>query len=159
MSERATISGVSIVRPLLRVRGSDLRAYLRSIGQPWREDSSNASPKYQRNVVRQVLQADEALTRRLCELADRCRELREALDGAAPRLGERFACAELIGKPRIVAEHAARRWLIARGCDVNALSQAVCARLVEMATTPSSPLRQHFPGGRLVRRRKGHLSL
>jgi tRNA(Ile)-lysidine synthetase-like protein len=157
MGERATVSGVPIVRPLLRVRSDDIRLYLRSIDQSWREDSSNRTAAYRRNVLRAHLQTDPALTPILCELADQCRALREALDRAAPHLPERFPCALLKDLPPLIAEHAARRWLAERGCDPNLLSNDTCARLVRQATDPTAPLRQHFPGKRLVRRRKGHL--
>jgi hypothetical protein len=157
MSECANVSGVPIVRPLLRVRSDDVRSYLRSIGQPWREDSSNRSTAYRRNVLRARLQTDPTLTPILCELADQCRALREALNRAAPHLPERFPCALLEDLAPLIAEHAARRWLTERGCDANLLSNDTCARLVRQATDPTAPIRQHFPGKRLVRRRKGHL--
>lgn len=42
----------AIVRPLLSVRGEDLEAYLREIGQAWREDRSNRDLRHARNRVR-----------------------------------------------------------------------------------------------------------
>ncbi|HEX3322623.1 MAG TPA: tRNA lysidine(34) synthetase TilS [Terriglobales bacterium] len=44
-----------IVRPLLGVRRRDLTDYLQSIGQAWREDSSNLETRHMRNRVRHVL--------------------------------------------------------------------------------------------------------
>ena len=44
-----------IVRPLLSFHHQELVDYLRKIKQPWREDSSNADPKYTRNRVRRQL--------------------------------------------------------------------------------------------------------
>ncbi|MEZ5353398.1 MAG: tRNA lysidine(34) synthetase TilS [Bryobacteraceae bacterium] len=45
-----------IVRPLIELREREVRAWLTSIGQPWREDSSNESPAFARNRIRkQVL--------------------------------------------------------------------------------------------------------
>ena len=58
------------IRPLLATGRADVEAYLRAIGQPWREDASNATDEYARNRVRHTLmpllrqfnpQADEAL--------------------------------------------------------------------------------------------------
>ncbi len=40
------------VRPLLNVSREDTREYLRQIGQPWREDSSNADLSLDRNRIR-----------------------------------------------------------------------------------------------------------
>ena len=44
-----------VIRPLLETRHRELKEYLRQIGQPWREDSSNRDPRFTRNRVRQVL--------------------------------------------------------------------------------------------------------
>lgn len=45
----------AILRPLLAVRRSELRAYLQAIGQSWREDSSNLDHSFTRNRVRHEL--------------------------------------------------------------------------------------------------------
>jgi tRNA(Ile)-lysidine synthase len=42
----------SIVRPLLAIRRRDLEAYLRALGQDWREDKSNRDLRHMRNRVR-----------------------------------------------------------------------------------------------------------
>ncbi len=44
-----------LVRPLLSMRRSTLRAGLREIGQAWREDSSNRNTDYRRNWIRRQL--------------------------------------------------------------------------------------------------------
>jgi tRNA(Ile)-lysidine synthase len=44
-----------IVRPLLNVGRAEIEAYLRELGQPWREDSTNADTKFTRNRVRHEL--------------------------------------------------------------------------------------------------------
>ena len=41
-----------LIRPLLRCQPEQLRRYLVSIGQPWREDATNADPRYPRNRIR-----------------------------------------------------------------------------------------------------------
>jgi len=48
------ISG-EIVRPLLMIRRRELEQYLKDIGQPWREDSSNADERFTRNRVRKLV--------------------------------------------------------------------------------------------------------
>lgn len=64
-----------IVRPLLQVRRGELQAYLKDIGQSWREDASNRDPKFTRNRVRHVLMPilerdfNPAISERLAELA------------------------------------------------------------------------------------------
>jgi tRNA(Ile)-lysidine synthase len=42
----------SIVRPLLGIRRTELEAYLREVGQEWREDSTNRDLRHARNRVR-----------------------------------------------------------------------------------------------------------
>jgi tRNA(Ile)-lysidine synthase len=45
----------SMVRPLIEMRRQDLRKYLREIGQPWREDSSNSDAARLRARIRERL--------------------------------------------------------------------------------------------------------
>ncbi len=52
MSSSTMLATLRLLRPLLHVSGTDLRAFLTEIGQAWREDSSNASPNYLRNRLR-----------------------------------------------------------------------------------------------------------
>ena len=77
------------VRPLLGQRKSELVAYLRALGQEWREDASNAVPKYKRNRVRlQLLPLLEELTggglhARIGVLEQQSAQLREWLHQAS----------------------------------------------------------------------------
>ncbi|MEM1387149.1 MAG: tRNA lysidine(34) synthetase TilS [Pseudomonadota bacterium] len=48
-------------RPLLAVSRADLRAYLTARGLPWREDPSNADPRFERVKARQALDVLEPL--------------------------------------------------------------------------------------------------
>jgi tRNA(Ile)-lysidine synthase len=41
-----------IIRPLLSIRRRELERYLKELGQPWREDSSNSQTKFTRNRLR-----------------------------------------------------------------------------------------------------------
>lgn len=45
----------AILRPLLGVRRAEIEAWLGELGQPWREDASNADPAFTRNRVRHEL--------------------------------------------------------------------------------------------------------
>ena len=49
------LPGGVIVRPLLQIRRKQVEDYLIELQQPWREDSSNASPDFTRNRVRHEL--------------------------------------------------------------------------------------------------------
>ena len=44
--------GGLILRPFLTVRRADIETWLRAIGQPWREDATNAETTYTRNRIR-----------------------------------------------------------------------------------------------------------
>lgn len=46
---------VTLLRPLLGLRRSDVTAYLAGLGQPYREDSTNADAGYTRNRIRHEL--------------------------------------------------------------------------------------------------------
>jgi tRNA(Ile)-lysidine synthase len=68
-----------IVRPLLGVRRGELVGYLESVGQVWREDSSNTDEAFTRNRVRHHLlpilrEYNPAIDRALANLAGLARE-------------------------------------------------------------------------------------
>jgi tRNA(Ile)-lysidine synthase len=53
--ETAGAGGGAILRPLLDTKRSEIEAYLRTLGQEWREDSSNRQLSYTRNRIRHEL--------------------------------------------------------------------------------------------------------
>jgi tRNA(Ile)-lysidine synthase len=62
MTPRAPIAGMTVFRPLLRVRRAALRDYLQHIRQTWREDETNATDQFLRNRLRlQVMPLIESL--------------------------------------------------------------------------------------------------
>ena len=69
-----------IVRPLLGVRRPDLEAYLKNLGQHWREDSSNRDLRHTRNRIRHEIlprleeQVNPRVRETLAEAADLARE-------------------------------------------------------------------------------------
>jgi tRNA(Ile)-lysidine synthase len=68
-----------IVRPLLAARRNELRTYLESLGQPWREDSSNTDEAFTRNRIRHTIlpmlrEENPAIDRALANLAELARE-------------------------------------------------------------------------------------
>jgi tRNA(Ile)-lysidine synthase len=70
----------SVFRPLLKIRRADLRVYLRSLRQPWREDATNRDTKRTRARIRLKLMPllekafQPAVVVHLCQLADLARE-------------------------------------------------------------------------------------
>jgi len=158
MSPRAAIGGVRVVRPLLAVRRDALRKFLSSIGQDWREDSSNRSPKYLRNRVRAALRGRDELTDKLLDLGRSCAALRCWVGEAAPRLDDSFRVAALARLPQILAEESAKRWLRARSVRADQITPRSVADLIEMASDAASPPGSQFAGGIIVRRRGGVIS-
>jgi len=65
-----------IIRPLLEVRRRELQQYLNTLGQPWREDSTNTDVKFTRNRMRQTVlpllerEFNPAVAENLAELAE-----------------------------------------------------------------------------------------
>ena len=45
----------ALIRPLLTVTRDEIIAYLAALNQPFREDSSNADPRFTRNRIRHEL--------------------------------------------------------------------------------------------------------
>jgi tRNA(Ile)-lysidine synthase len=159
MRADAIVSGVRIIRPLLMVRREALREMLRERGTPWREDASNEVLDQQRNRVRKLLASRPPLTEAAIELAEASAALVAWLRACGPELDEVFDVRELHHLPRPLAREAARRWLAAHTPAGEEIAPAAAERLVEMATDAASPARQHFPGGVLVRRRGGRISV
>jgi tRNA(Ile)-lysidine synthetase-like protein len=155
MLSRANLGGLLVLRPLLGIRQAQLRTYLHSIDQPWREDSSNTSNQYQRNRVRRVLAKNERLHEGMIELSRACRAVRDWTRLSAPKLSEHFAVGVIQALPQALADESARAWLVARGVPKGEIMPVVIARLLKMANDAASPPRQHFPGKVLVWRRRG----
>jgi len=88
---------VTLLRPLLEFRRQELRDYLTSIGQPWREDSSNADPDLTRNRLRQrllpLLEAEFGpdVVSAICRAASLASEAQQVIADAAAGLFESAA--------------------------------------------------------------------
>lgn len=158
MSADTVVSGLRILRPLLCVRRDALREHLRRIGQRWREDASNTSPKYARNRLRQFLAARPELLGPLLELGRSAGALRQWATSASPVLPESFAARELADLPSILADAAARNWLTRAGCPRDLITPETVEQLRTMAGDAATPPRQDFPGHVTIRRRAGRLS-
>ena len=88
--------GPTIVRPLLGSRRAQLRRYLATIGQSWREDASNQDLRHMRNRVRQEVlplleqRVNPAVCETLSDLADIARAeeayWKDEVDGVLPHI-------------------------------------------------------------------------
>lgn len=97
----------SMVRPLIEMRRQDLREYLRGIGQPWREDSSNSDTARLRARIRERLmpvlsvEFSPAIAEHLSTLARLAREESEFWDALVE---ERFRELVRVGKGALSIE-------------------------------------------------------
>lgn len=157
IAPRSIVHGVLVIRPLLGVRRSRLREFLRAQGLSWREDSSNRSPKYLRNRLRAILRDREDLTDALLELARACANMRGFVRRIAPALGETFAVRALDDLPAIIAREAGGKWLRDHRVPAGQIDRATVDRLRQMCADAASASRQQFPGGVFVRRRAGFI--
>ena len=155
----------TLIRPLLGIGRDGVRSYLQSIGQPWREDSTNARTDATRNwlrhelipsACRQVNPAAPAAILRLGHLAAEAQELVEQL---AASLAERAIvltpdrslvcqCELLAGQSRyLVREMFIHAWR-ERGWPEQSMGYSEWDALAEMAlaTGDCGTLSPRFPG-------------
>jgi tRNA(Ile)-lysidine synthase len=155
---KSQIDGLTILHPLSNCPRAQLRDELKRRNLPWREDTSNDSPKYLRNRLRQFLRARPLLTEALLNFATANTSYVEWLDQNAPCLESTFHVNDLRNLPLPLARHAARRWLHEHCGPLDQINTPAINRLLSMALDASTPPRQHFPGNLLVKRSKGLLS-
>jgi tRNA(Ile)-lysidine synthetase-like protein len=158
MSPDARVKSVRIFRPFLSLRKAEIQNFLQSLNQPWREDASNASPRYARNRLRKLLNAYPALTPDLLALSAAARRLRCWTVAAAPRLPSPFPPEQLCRLPSILARQSAQSWLIHHGMPPEKCTPATLDRLLLMAADAASPARQQFPGPLTLTRGHGQIA-
>jgi tRNA(Ile)-lysidine synthase len=85
-----------LVRPLLEISRREVEGYLKAIGQPWREDATNADLAHTRNRVRRLLlpmlekEFNAAIRQTLADLAELARGEAGYWDGLLPGLLSRL---------------------------------------------------------------------
>jgi tRNA(Ile)-lysidine synthase len=158
---RATyrVGGVLLHRPLLGIRRDGLRAFLREIGESWREDMSNASADYLRNRLRALLTREPLLPDALLRLGHSCRDLKSWIHDRTPEPKETIRTAELLQFPEPLRRELVRKWLADAGVPKDRIDPGAIARLITMAEDMASAPRQHFPGNVLIRRSRGTLGV
>lgn len=159
MATSARVGGVRIWRPLLGVTKPDLTALLLSRGQPWREDTTNASPAYGRNRVRAVLATRPGLTDALLALAAAARDYRTAVRRAgAAAVRDPVRVGDFATLPRPVAREAARA-LLTRSIPPDSVTDAVADRFLAWASDAANPARLSLPGPTTAYRRRGVVTI
>ena len=156
-----------LVRPLIDRSRGEVVDYLGARGLPWREDPSNASPRYLRNRLRhEVLPVLEALApgleERLCRTADLLRADDRALEALAAPLtpdgASALSLASLREAPEAVRARAVRRaWRAAAGREADLSAGHATAILAICAARRAGPVA--LPGGLEARVVGGLLSI
>jgi tRNA(Ile)-lysidine synthase len=161
---RHLAEGPTIIRPLLDVTRGEVLDYLRSIGQSYRDDSTNRLEDYTRNRIRQTLlpllergynpRVREALLR-LAQIAGQTNEL---LDQQAEQLLADAARPAASGSieleiaplhrahPALVRQAVMIAWQ-ERGWPLQDMTFEKWEQLRLMIQDPDSPWAQTFPGG------------
>jgi tRNA(Ile)-lysidine synthase len=152
MRRETVIGGMRVFRPLLSVRREAVTAYLRGLGQSWREDSSNARPVQRRNQVRRLLEGRPELVERLLRLGSAAERFRGLLEREAGPVRTELRVGELLDLPEAVARHALRQMLRSAGVPVAAVSESLVSRLYRLSTDAAEPARLSLPGGLQARR-------
>ncbi len=170
-----------LIRPVLQFRRAEVRAYLQELGQPYREDASNADLHLTRNRIRHELlprlaaDFNPRVVEALLRLGRLAGEAQSVLAGMAERLCERFAHPLSDGSVRIDAEGLADQppYLVcemlagvwaSQGWPVQAMGRAEWETLAQMLAAcalsgKQPPAARTFPGGVGVRPERGHLML
>jgi tRNA(Ile)-lysidine synthase len=166
--------GVEVVRPLLAVARAEVLAYLGALGQPYREDASNADRRHTRNRIRHELlphlaehynpRIAEVLARLARQADEVCRAeeaeaealLREA---ELPRAGRLVVldAQRLTAAPRRLVRSALRCVWAREGWRLGGMSYDAWERLADLAGSADGA--GDFPGAIHARRRGRVLQL
>jgi tRNA(Ile)-lysidine synthase len=91
-ARRELIAGIQVIRPLLRIRRTDVMTYLEEQKLSFRQDSSNSRLDFTRNRIRRELlphlaeHYNPGIVDVLCRLADQARETQQQAEHAAATL-------------------------------------------------------------------------
>jgi len=171
---RELFLGTSLVRPLLAVRRADVLAYLDDLGQPFREDSSNADRGYTRNRLRHELLPQLAadynprIVEALLRLAALAGEGQAAIETQALALAGTCVLASAPGRilinalplktaPRCLVREALIIAWRSQGWPLQAMGYDQWEQLAALAAGPANPLHppKHILPGEIVAERAG----
>ncbi len=164
--------GIALLRPLLDVSRAEIEAYLKRLGQGWREDASNASMAFLRNRVRhEVL---PLLERRLnpCMRTALCRtaEIVAEEDALMHGLAEDALSACSVEKGALqrealdhhhpaLARRVVQKWLMEQGVDPDVIDFGSIERIRRLARDGSGTRAVALCGPWRVVRRYGVLTV
>jgi tRNA(Ile)-lysidine synthase len=164
--------GIALVRPLLGLRRHDLIDYLHALGQPFREDASNADTRYTRNRIRHELlphladQYNPGIIDALLRLSTLAGEAQATIDPLARDLTDRciarraadhltIDCRVLRVHSRYLAREALLNVWREQGWPLAAMGYDQWELLAAMVADPPSLSHHDFPGA-IRAQRRGH---
>lgn len=158
--------GKHLIRPLLPLTRAGITAWLESLGEPWRDDSTNAVADVARNCIRhEVIPAfNKALGRDvvpvLCRSARLQQETLEALEAAMAALPTLDPQGRLY-LPFVLQQHESLRKAVVRRYlqhgGVPQIDEAMVMAVCAMLPADSTPSRICLPGGYMAIRRQKRL--
>lgn len=161
MPARAERGGLTIHRPLLRVKAADIRAWLATQGLPWIDDPSNLDAHYTRNRIRAVLlpalaqafpQFHATFARSAAHAAQAQTLLAELAAQDLAAVGQPPRIAALQGLSAARQANALRHWLTqAHGCAPSAAQLEELLRQIEACTTRGKGIHLKIGAGHLQR--------
>ena len=169
---------VTLIRPILTARRSEIREYLADIGQPFREDASNANLAFTRNRIRldllpRLAEYNPEVIAALVRLAETARDAQQVIDSHVEKLVARaisspadspervsIDCRALAGEPR----HLIRELFVTLWCSRNwpqqSMGFAEWDSLAGLILDPAkSPPPLHLPGNIRAQKTGEQLSL
>ena len=173
---RALGPAVTLIRPMLDLRRSDVEAYLASIDQPFRIDTSNRDPRFTRNRIRHDLlpQIRESynpqVTDALLRLSTTAGEAQAVIESLVERLAEQSvktlesgvisldSCA-LARQPRYLVRELMKNIWRGAGWPLQAMGFAEWDRLATIVLETAGESRLTMPGGITVTRCDGRVTL
>lgn len=159
-------SGITWVRPMLSWRRAEITAWLQQMGQPWRDDSTNAVADVARNALRlEALPAlNKALGRDVTPILGRSARLHaetiDALEAALAALPSKDPQGRLYlpfvwQQPLALRKAIVRRYL--QEDSVADISEEMVLAIVDILPAESSVSRVNLPGDRQAIRRERRL--
>lgn len=172
MAPVSTRCGMTILRPLLGLRRNEIRRELSERGITWREDESNADPRYARNALRngvmdELEQKFPGAAVRIARTAETIRRENEAQDAVADRFlnshsgKDWLETDELMQLPEAQRRRILRKWWsssFADGLDERALSYENTLSL-DTLVMKNDPGKVNLPAGLVAVRGHRHLHI
>ena len=173
--QRVFDDGTKFMRPLLCAGRDEIIAYLKERNLQWRRDHTNADCAHRRNYIRHRLLPElqhgcaNSLVERLFELARSAQKLHRLVCARADELWSDLAevddrettldAKKFLTQPASVKVELIRRSLTQIGCGERDLTQEHYENILQSAERNISGREIELPGGFVVRREYGNLTL